>query len=132
MRFKEYRLKKLQDEKYRKAYLDIKKGEDVQYRMGELITEARHYRLLTQEQLAKKLGTTQSAVARVENGGVIPNVNFLFRVAKAIGTYLVIEWGFTREIEIRHNTERNYCDVLSGYDQFEFSSKTQNTELVVC
>jgi len=45
---------------------------------------------LTQTQLAKKMGTKQSGVARVERGRVLASIPFLSRVSKATDHTLVI------------------------------------------
>ena len=45
---------------------------------------------LTQEQLAARIGTTKSAISRLENGRHKPNVDTLNRVARAFGKRLVI------------------------------------------
>ncbi|MGL4234553.1 helix-turn-helix domain-containing protein [Tabrizicola sp.] len=47
---------------------------------------------LTQEALAERMGTTQSAVARLEGGGVSPTVETLRRYAKAAGKRLRVEY----------------------------------------
>jgi transcriptional regulator with XRE-family HTH domain len=46
---------------------------------------------LTQEQLAERMGTSQSAIARIESGDRIPTVRTLQRFAEATGTRLVIK-----------------------------------------
>ena len=45
----------------------------------------------TQEALADRMGTTQSAVARLEGGRVSPTVETLRRYAKAVGKRLRVE-----------------------------------------
>jgi transcriptional regulator with XRE-family HTH domain len=44
----------------------------------------------SQEELARRMGTRQSNVSRVENGLANPTVEFLQKLAKALGTELVI------------------------------------------
>jgi transcriptional regulator with XRE-family HTH domain len=48
---------------------------------------------LTQAQLAKRMGTTQSAVARLEGGGTRPTLETLEKVASAVGAELVVGVG---------------------------------------
>lgn len=57
----------------------------------ELIT-ARVHAGLTQEQLAQRMGTTQSAIARLESGQRMPGVRTLERLALATGTRLVVRF----------------------------------------
>jgi transcriptional regulator with XRE-family HTH domain len=59
--------------------------------IGEYI-RARAYAKLTQAQLAKRMGTSQSAIARIESGNRIPSVRTLLRFAEATGTRLAIKF----------------------------------------
>lgn len=52
---------------------------------SRLLREARHRANLSQEALATRLGTTQSAVARWESGGVSPRLDTLERILEACG-----------------------------------------------
>ncbi len=45
---------------------------------------------LTQAELAKRVGTHQSAIARLESGSINPTVSYLEQVASAIGGKLRI------------------------------------------
>lgn len=63
---------------------------DLKFELGNLITEARLYKGLTQMQLAEKIGTKQPSIARVENGDLEPSVSFLDKIAMAIGTELIL------------------------------------------
>ncbi|MBN1139637.1 MAG: helix-turn-helix transcriptional regulator [Anaerolineae bacterium] len=47
---------------------------------------------LTQEDLASKLGTTQSAVSRVESGTRLPSARFLEKIADALDVKLVVRY----------------------------------------
>ncbi|HLP48667.1 MAG TPA: helix-turn-helix transcriptional regulator [Candidatus Deferrimicrobium sp.] len=47
---------------------------------------------LTQEDLAEKMGTRQSAISRLENGNYNPSVDFLFRLAKALNRKVEINF----------------------------------------
>lgn len=56
------------------------------------ILEARMKKGMTQAQIAKKMGTTQSSIARVESGKSHPTIPFLQRLADATGTRLSIRF----------------------------------------
>lgn len=48
---------------------------------------------LTQAELAERMGTTQSAIARMEGGGTRPSLDTLERLAAAVGQELVVGVG---------------------------------------
>ncbi|MFA5883773.1 MAG: helix-turn-helix transcriptional regulator [Acidimicrobiia bacterium] len=48
---------------------------------------------LTQAELAQRMGTTQSAIARMEGGGTRPTLETLEKVATAVGAELVVGIG---------------------------------------
>jgi DNA-binding XRE family transcriptional regulator len=75
------------DAKFRKEY----EAADAEFRVAEALIHARMRAKLTQAQLAKRLGTTQSAVARLESGRTSPSVATLRRYASATGSRLVID-----------------------------------------
>src|ERR687889_398424 len=53
-------------------------------RIGTLVRDARRHRGLTQQQLAERLGTSQSAVARIEQGGQNLTLELLGRLPEAL------------------------------------------------
>lgn len=56
------------------------------------LIEARIKKGLTQEALARKIKTKQSAIARVESGDANPSIGFLQKLAEALGKKLVIKF----------------------------------------
>lgn len=75
------------DPEFRKEY----EGADEEFALIEALIRARVTAGLSQAELAKAMGTTQSAIARLEGGGVSPSLATLRRYAKATGTKLHIE-----------------------------------------
>jgi transcriptional regulator with XRE-family HTH domain len=55
------------------------------------VADRRHERGLSQAELAKLVGTTQSAIARLESGGRPPRIDTLLRIANALDADLHIE-----------------------------------------
>jgi len=55
------------------------------------VADRRKERGLSQADLAKLVGTTQSAIARLESGGRPPRIDTLLRIANALGADLHIE-----------------------------------------
>ena len=67
---------------------------DEEYALAEAMVRARTAANLTQSQLAERIGTTQSAIARLEAGRLSPSIRTLRRYAEATGTRLT--FGFER------------------------------------
>ena len=74
------------DAEYRKAYDDL----ELEFAIARTLIEARTRAKLTQSELANRMETTQSVVARLESGRVHPSTRTLERVARATGTRLRI------------------------------------------
>jgi ribosome-binding protein aMBF1 (putative translation factor) len=62
------------------------------FELGEQIRNLREARGMTQEILAEKAETSQSAVARLEAGGVEPKLDTLERIGAALGVTLVVRF----------------------------------------
>ena len=61
--------------------------------LGQLIYDLRTSAELTQSELAKRMGTTQSVISRLEEGGGARNrIDTLARVAKALDRHLVVSF----------------------------------------
>jgi ribosome-binding protein aMBF1 (putative translation factor) len=58
--------------------------------LAETVHRARETAGLTQAELARKMGTTQSAIASIESGARTPTVELLERLARACGQRLTI------------------------------------------
>jgi UDP-N-acetylglucosamine 1-carboxyvinyltransferase len=54
-------------------------------RAGTLIRQARELRHLSQRDVAEMIGTTQSAISRIENGGSIPSYDRVLEILCTIG-----------------------------------------------
>ena len=67
------------DPKVRDAYAAL----DEEFNLARELIAARVRAGLTQAQLAQRMGTTQSAIARLESGARLPSVKTLLRFAKA-------------------------------------------------
>ena len=78
----------MQEPGYRQAHEALQQEFDLASQM----IAARVRAGLTQEQLAQRMGTTQSAIARLEGGGRAPSVKTLEKYAEATGTRLVLRF----------------------------------------
>jgi transcriptional regulator with XRE-family HTH domain len=75
------------DPEFRKEYAKA----DEEFALIEALIRARTGANLSQAALAERIGTTQSAIARLEGGGVSPSLSTLRRYAEATGTRLHLE-----------------------------------------
>jgi DNA-binding XRE family transcriptional regulator len=74
--------KLLSDPNYKKAYTEL---ED-EFIVAKALIQARTNANLTQKQIAERMGTTQSVVARIESGKPLPSLKSLIRYAAAINS----------------------------------------------
>ncbi|MGA7858874.1 MAG: helix-turn-helix transcriptional regulator [Terracidiphilus sp.] len=87
------------DSKYIAAYQALEE----EFALASAMIKARAEADMTQEQVAKAMGTTQAVVARLESGKVLPSTRTLERFAKATRTRLRIS--FARET-LSHEVSR--------------------------
>ena len=78
----------LKEPKYRKAYEALEE----EFVLASAVIDVRNRAGLTQQQLARKMGTTQPVVARLESGRSRPSMRTLERLAKATGSRLQISF----------------------------------------
>jgi len=76
----------LKDKKIEYAYEKL----GSEFAMIEMIIKKRIERGLTQKELARKIGTKQSAISRLESGTYNPSISFLQKVGEALGAKLKI------------------------------------------
>ncbi|MDD3847432.1 MAG: helix-turn-helix transcriptional regulator [Syntrophorhabdaceae bacterium] len=77
---------------------EVKKLEPVYQIISQLI-KARIEQNLTQEDLAKKIGTKQGNISRLEKGNANPSLQFLKKVAKGLGKELSISFKTPRRAD---------------------------------
>jgi transcriptional regulator with XRE-family HTH domain len=78
----------MKSREYRKAYEELAP----EFALAHAVIEARVSAGLTQQQLARRMETTQSVVARLESGRTRPSTQTLERLAAATGTRLKISF----------------------------------------
>ncbi|PIT87886.1 MAG: transcriptional regulator [Candidatus Magasanikbacteria bacterium CG10_big_fil_rev_8_21_14_0_10_40_10] len=76
----------LKDKKFKKAYDEL----EPEFAIAEMLIRIRLEKGLSQADLAKKIGTKQPAIARLESGNYNPTLSLLNKVAKAMGAKLKI------------------------------------------
>jgi len=77
----------LKDEHFKLEY----EKKEVRFKIIDILVNIRMQYKLTQAELAKKLGTTQTVISRIENGSVNVGIDFLQKVATT----------FDKKIEIK-------------------------------
>lgn len=63
-----------------------------EYAVVRAVIGKRIEKKMSQKQLARKIGTKQSAISRLESGGSNPSVKFLQKVATALDSRLLISF----------------------------------------
>jgi UDP-N-acetylglucosamine 1-carboxyvinyltransferase len=96
--------------------------QDTNKRLGSLVSEIRQIRGLTQAEFAKQLGTSQSAVNRIEKGGQNLSLDMLGRISEVLqkpliavgnqGVNLRIEGGHELSGKITLKTSKNAAVAL--------------------
>jgi len=71
----------LQDEDVHREY----EGQSYEFEVAHELIEARVSAGLTQEEVADKMGTTQSVIARIESASHLPSMKSIVRYAMAVG-----------------------------------------------
>ena len=85
--FDEYLNEQMKDPEFRREYEAL----EPEFALYEMLIEARVKKGFTQEQLAKKMGTKQSAISRFESGRVSPRWDFILKLTQALGARIKIE-----------------------------------------
>ena len=85
---KDLHKKWMKKKEYRKAYQELAP----EFTVARAVIKARATAGLTQEQLAQRMETTQSVIARLESGRARPSTQTLERLATATGTRLKISF----------------------------------------
>lgn len=91
-KIKDLHKKWLRDDHYRREYDALEE----EFALASALIAARSRAGLTQEELAEKMDTSQSAIARMESGRMIPSGTTLKRFARATGTRLRITFEPTK------------------------------------
>lgn len=85
---KEHIAERMKDPKFKKAWHDL----DTEFELLESMIKARERAGLTQAELAKRIGTKQPALSRLEQGGFAKaTVETLKKIADALDARLIIK-----------------------------------------
>ena len=79
--------------KRRPATAETRAGIEQDFDLGRLIYDLRTEAALSQRELAERMGTTQSVISRLEEGGGTHNrIDTLARIATALDRHLVVSF----------------------------------------
>jgi len=84
--YKQLKRKLLKDRKIKRAYEEL----GPEFAVIEMIIKRRIERGFSQKELARRIGTKQSAISRLESGTYNPSLSFLQKVGKALDAKLKI------------------------------------------
>ena len=85
--WKNYKKELLRDKKVAQEYENLKP----RFQLVSQLIEARVKKSMTQKELARRIGTKQSAIARLESGISNPSIAFLEKVTSALDSKLIIQ-----------------------------------------
>jgi predicted transcriptional regulator len=77
--FEKHLQEQLQDPEFKKEWDKL----ELRYTIIKQLIKLRNTYNLSQAQLAKKIGTTQAVISRIENGTVNIGIDFLEKIARA-------------------------------------------------
>lgn len=86
--FEEVKTELLQEEEFREEYEKLRP----RYEAIEQIVKARKEQKITQEELARRIGTQKSNISRLESGNYNPSLDLLIKIAEALGKKLNIQF----------------------------------------
>lgn len=86
VKFSEVKELLMKDEVFKAEYEKLKPRYDV---ISQII-EARTSQNITQEELARRIGTKKSNISRLESGTYNPSLDFLAKVARSLGKEIQI------------------------------------------
>ena len=86
MNWKEQKKKLMQNPEFVREYNAL----EPEYKLAATLIRLRLAKGLTQEDLAKMLNTKQESIARLENGGSLPSLSTMKKLAEALDAELEI------------------------------------------
>jgi len=86
--YKDFKKRLLKNKNIKKEYERLRPEHEVLDKIISLRIKSN----LTQEELANKLNTKQSAISRLERGMINPTMTFLNKLASVFGKKLVVEF----------------------------------------
>ncbi|KKQ98199.1 MAG: Helix-turn-helix domain protein [Candidatus Woesebacteria bacterium GW2011_GWB1_39_12] len=86
--WRSYEKELLKDEKFLKVAKDL----ESEFVLADSLIRARKKKRLTQVELAKKIGTKQPVISKLETASSKPSLSLLKRIAQALDTRLTVKF----------------------------------------
>ena len=86
--WKIYEKKLLKDKSFRKVAEKL----EPEFVLADSLIKARKKKKLTQGELAKKIGTKQPIISKLETANSKPSISLLKRIAQALGSRLTVKF----------------------------------------
>ena len=132
MDFKKYLEEKLKkDPKFKELY-ERKDFENLKIDIGNMVERERILNRMKQKDLAKKIGTSQSYISRLENFSISPSLKTLQKIAETFGGFIDIKISYKQKEkqlnEIKEKTIDNKMDSICYIknNQVFYSFETEN------
>ncbi len=85
--FDDYHGEQMKDPKFKKAYDSL----EVEFQIIHDIIRKRIKNDISQKELAKRIGSDQATISRLETGNYNPSIKFLKKIAAAVGGKLQVK-----------------------------------------
>lgn len=96
--------------------------------IGAALRDARKAAGLSQAELARRMGTTQSAVARAENDALEPSITYVRRVSEATGQAITLR--IAPAVPVSADEARRRWEIVGGGRPFDpYARNPQPAEL---
>ncbi|HEX9722445.1 MAG TPA: helix-turn-helix transcriptional regulator [Candidatus Paceibacterota bacterium] len=107
MNYKTFKERILSNQEVRKEY----EKNRLSFEVAQMVIEARIIKKMSQKELAKRVGTKQPSIARVESGDSLVSLRLLKKIADALGTEIKIQFS-----KYEQNPPITQYHILFGFD----------------
>lgn len=88
-------------------------------RIGRVVRESRRAAGMTQAELARRIGTTQPAISKIESGRTLPGIDLLERLARGTGRSFTLTFDSQHGECVPDGVVRDRVRRVLGRDEFD-------------
>ena len=129
MDFKKYLKEKLENNPKFKELYERKDFENLKIDIGNMVERERILNKMQQKELAKKIGTSQSYISRLENFSISPSLKTLQKIAETFGGFIDINISYKNKKEI--NNKNNNLSNQSLKEDMIFCDKDNSGRFLI-